>query len=256
MARVPLLTIVLAAGKGTRMKSALPKVLHQVAGMSMLGHALATAKAAGGSGMAVVIGPGMDSVRAEVEARAPGTGVFVQHDQRGTADAVLSARTAIAAHKGDVLILYADTPLIEPATLSRLVAALDGGAAISVLGFEASDPTGYGRLLTAPDGTLTAIREEKDASASERAVQLCNSGVLAFRCPDLLSILDRVSPNNAKGEFYLTDAVAIARTDGLRAVVVPGSEEEVLGINSRDQLAAAESDLPAPCPPAPACRTA
>jgi bifunctional UDP-N-acetylglucosamine pyrophosphorylase/glucosamine-1-phosphate N-acetyltransferase len=241
MARAPLLTIVLAAGKGTRMKSALPKVLHRIGHLSLVGHVLATARAAGTDKLAVVIGPDMESVRAEVETRAPGTHVAMQHDQRGTADAVLAASNMLAGHAGDVLVLYGDTPLIEAATLRRLIRALDDGAAIAVLGFEAVDPTGYGRLLTTPDGTLTAIREEKDATPQERAIRYCNSGVMAFRCANLLALLDRITCDNAKGEYYLTDAVAIAHADSLRVVVVPAGEEEVLGVNSRDQLALAEA---------------
>lgn len=235
-----LLSVVLAAGKGTRMKSALPKVLHPVAGLSLVGHVLKLVRAVGGERLAVVIGPGMENVRKEAGRLAPGASIFIQENQMGTADAVLSAREALAAHTGDVLILYGDTPLIRAETIARMRAALDGGANVAVLGFEAADPTGYGRLLTGEDGSLLAIREEKDATDAERQIRLCNSGVLAFRCPDLLSILGRIGNANAKGEFYLTDAVEIARQDGLRTVAVACGEEEVLGINSRDQLAAAE----------------
>ncbi len=236
-----LLTIVPAAGKGTRMKSALPKVLHQVAGLSLVGHVLGIAEAAGADRLAVVIGPDMDNVRREAEGRARGASVFVQSSQLGTADAVLAAREAISAHKGDVIVLYGDTPLITAPTIARMRDALDRGAHVAVLGFEPFDPTGYGRLLTTPAGELLAIREEKDATPEERAVELCNSGVLAFRCPDLMGILTRIGNANAKGEYYLTDAVEIARADGLQAAVVVCSEDEVLGINSRDQLAAAEA---------------
>lgn len=236
-----LLTIVLAAGKGTRMKSAVPKVLHRVAGLSLVGHVLALTDALGAGRRAVVIGPGMDDVRAEVSGRAPGAHVFVQENQLGTADALLAARADIASHHGDVIVLYGDTPLITAPTLASMRRALDEGANVVVLGFTAADPTGYGRLLTGAGGELTAIREERDATPTERAVDLCNSGVLAFRCPDLLSILTRIGNANAKREYYLTDAVEIARQDGLRASVVVCPEEEVLGINSRDQLAAAEA---------------
>jgi bifunctional UDP-N-acetylglucosamine pyrophosphorylase/glucosamine-1-phosphate N-acetyltransferase len=236
-----LLTVVLAAGKGTRMKSALPKVLHPMAGLSLVGHVLKLTHAIGGDRLAVVIGPDMDNVRREAGKRAPGSSVYVQHNQLGTADAVLAAREALAAHTGDVMVLYGDTPLITADTLGRMRAALDGGANVVVLGFKAADPTGYGRLLTSADGKLEAIREEKDATPAERAVTLCNSGVLAFRCPSLIGILDRIGNANSKGEFYLTDAIEIARKDGLEAAVVVCPEEEVLGINSRDQLAVAEA---------------
>ena len=240
MSRRPLLVVVLAAGQGTRMKSALPKVLHKIAGRSMLGHVLALAQRLGADALSVVVGPNMDAVRAEALAHAPAAKVFVQEHQRGTADALLAAREALAGHKGDVLVLYADTPLLPTETLAKLAARLDDGAGIAVLGFEAADPTGYGRLLTDGEGWLTAIREDKDASASERAVRLCNSGVMAFRIDDLLGVLARIGNKNAKGEFYLTDAVEIARANGARAAVVTCSEDDVLGVNSREQLAAAE----------------
>jgi bifunctional UDP-N-acetylglucosamine pyrophosphorylase/glucosamine-1-phosphate N-acetyltransferase len=241
MSPQPLMIVVLAAGKGTRMKSDLPKVLHPVAGRSMLGHVLALAQQLEGSSVSVVIGPGMDKVRAEAGKLAPGAKVFVQENQLGTADAVLAARPALAGFHGDVMVLYADTPLIEIGTLRKLRAALDAGAGVAVLGFEAADPSGYGRLLTDGAGNLAAIREDKDASPAERAVKLCNSGVIGFRLGNLVGVLDRIGNANAKGEFYLTDAIEIARQDGARATVVVCPEEEVLGVNSRDQLATAEA---------------
>jgi bifunctional UDP-N-acetylglucosamine pyrophosphorylase / glucosamine-1-phosphate N-acetyltransferase len=237
----PFQAIVLAAGKGTRMKSALPKVLHKVAGLSMLGHVLGLARACECDQLAVVIGPGMDDVGRETKRLAEQAQVFIQGEQRGTADAVLAARAIIAAHPGDVIVLYADTPLIRPETVQRLRRALDAGTAIAVLGFHAADPSGYGRLLTAPDGTLLAIREHRDASEAECQISLCNSGVMAFRCPDLLGLLDRIGNANAKGEYYLTDAVEVARGQGLRCSVVVCPEDEVLGVNARDQLAGAEA---------------
>lgn len=244
--RPPLLTVVLAAGKGTRMKSSVPKVLHPVGGLSMLGHVLAAATAAGSDAIAVVVGPGMPEVAAEAGKRAGGATVFVQEQQRGTADAVLAAREAIAAHKGDVLVMFGDTPLIRPQTVKRLVAALDRGAAAAVLGFHAKDATGYGRLIT--DGVigdgianLVGIREHKDATPDERKIDFCNSGVIAFRSPNLLAVLDRIGTSNASSEYYLTDAIAVIRKDGGRAVAVSGLEEEMLGVNSRVHLAEAES---------------
>ncbi len=240
MANAAPLIVILAAGKGTRMKSALPKVLHKVAGRSMLGHVLAQAESVPAADIAVVIGPGQDEVRTEVTRLSPAAKVFVQESQSGTADAVLAARPALQEHNGDVIVLYADTPLIEATTLASLRAALDGGAGVAVLGFEAKDSTGYGRLITVNENTLLAIREHKDASPEERKITLCNSGVLAFRLPDLLGVLNRIGNGNAKGEYYLTDAVEIARADGVRAAVVRTPEDEVLGVNSRGQLAIAE----------------
>jgi bifunctional UDP-N-acetylglucosamine pyrophosphorylase/glucosamine-1-phosphate N-acetyltransferase len=232
--------VVLAAGKGTRMKSAQPKVLHRIAGQSMLAHVLQTARSAGGA-TAVVVGPEMESVVREVRAVAPGAAVYVQPMQRGTADAVLAARSSLDQHRGDVIVLYADTPLIRPETIARLRAALDAGANVAVLGFRARNPEGYGRLLQDSNGALIAIREEKDASDAERRIDLCNSGVLAFRIPKLPGLLSRIGNANAKGEFYLTDVVALAKADGLQAAVVECDEDEVLGVNSRDQLATAEA---------------
>ena len=235
------LMVVLAAGKGTRMKSTTPKVLHKVAGRSMLGHVLALASHTAGAKVAVVVGPDMARVEAEAAKIFPGAQTFLQHDQRGTADAVLAARAALEAHDGDVIVLYADTPLIRPETIDHIRAALDRGAHVAVLGFRAKDPSGYGRLLTDAKGSLLAIREEKDATDAERKVDLCNSGVMAFRVPKLEALLARIGNANAKSEYYLTDAVEIARADGLSAAVVECGEDEVLGVNARDQLATAEA---------------
>ncbi len=235
------LCIVLAAGKGTRMCSDLSKVLHRIAGRSMLAHVLATAHAAGLGHTAVVVGPDMTMVGEEATSIIPDARVFVQQNQRGTADAVLAARQALTDWSGDVIVLYGDTPLIEATTLARLRAELDNGSAVAVLGFEARDPTGYGRLLTDAAGKLVAIREEREASEAERAVRLCNSGVMAFRSANLLAILDRIGNNNAKGEYYLTDAIELMIRDSLAATVVRCPEDEVLGVNDRTQLAAAEA---------------
>lgn len=237
----PLLTIVLAAGKGTRMKSSVPKVLHKVGGLSLLGHVLASARKLESSRLAVVIGPDMEAVRQAALAAAPGADIFVQDEQLGTAHAVLAARQAIAAHDGDVLILFSDTPLLQPTALASLRDRLDDKTALSVLGFEAADPTGYGRLLCDDNGDLLAIREHKDSSEAERAVTFCNSGVMAFRSETMLDLLDRIGTGNAQGEYYLTDAVGLARAAGYRVVTERCEESEVLGINSRNQLAAAEA---------------
>ncbi|MGD9805908.1 MAG: bifunctional UDP-N-acetylglucosamine diphosphorylase/glucosamine-1-phosphate N-acetyltransferase GlmU [Hyphomicrobiaceae bacterium] len=237
----PLLTIVLAAGKGTRMKSVLPKVLHPIAGLPMVCHVLNAARTAGAGMSALVVGPGMEQVAREARQGSEQIEVFVQEQQLGTGHAVLAARRLLERHAGDVMVLYGDTPLIGGKTLKALRGALDDGAAVAVLGFRPADPTGYGRLLTDGAGDLIAIREEKDASEGERAVGFCNSGVMAFRTPQLLSILDRIANENSKGEYYLTDAVEIARGDGLRAAAVECPEREVMGVNSRDQLAAAEA---------------
>ena len=241
MTRRPLLIVVLAAGQGTRMKSALPKVLHKIAGRSMLSHVLEVAQDLGPESLAVVVGPAMEGVRTQALAQVPQARIFMQGEQKGTADALLAAREALQRHSGDVLVLYADTPLIMAATLERLIKRLDAGAQIAVLGFQAADATGYGRLITDKDDWLTAIREEKDATDAERRIKLCNSGVMAFRLDNLLGVLERIGNANAKGEFYLTDAVEIARREGARAAVIACAEDEVMGVNARDQLAVAEA---------------
>ncbi len=240
MTRRPLLIVVLAAGQGTRMQSVVPKVLHKIGGRSMLAHVLCVAQELGAQSLAVVIGPDMEAVRAETLELMPSAHVCVQPQRKGTADAVLAARETLAKHQGDVLVLYADTPLLTLPTLQSVRARLDDGAGVAVLGFQARDPTGYGRLLT--DGPwLKAIREEKDASADERRLTLCSSGVMAFRLDDLAGVLGRIGNNNAKGECYLTDVIEVAGRDGTRAAVVVCPEDEVMGVNSREQLADAEA---------------
>jgi bifunctional UDP-N-acetylglucosamine pyrophosphorylase/glucosamine-1-phosphate N-acetyltransferase len=241
MADSPLLVVVLAAGKGVRMCSALPKVLHPVGGRSMLATVLAGVAAAGAQRVAVVIGSGMEQVRAEAARVAPGSEVFEQSEQLGTAHAVLAARAALERRAGTVLVAFADSPLVEPATLRRMIGALDAGAHIAVLGFEAANPYGYGRVIVDERGRVAAIREEKDASEAERRIGLCNAGAMAFRVPRLVDLLTRIGNANAKGEHYLTDAPALAAASGLAAVPVLCAAEEALGVNSRAQLAAAEA---------------
>ncbi len=240
MTRRPLLIVVLAAGQGTRMQSAMPKVLHKIGGRSMLAHVLSVARDLGAQSVAVVVGPDMEAVQAETLELIPEAHVCVQPERKGTADAVLAAGEALKTHKGDVLVLYADTPLLTAPTLKRVLDCLDDGAGVAVLGFEARDPSGYGRLLL--DGPwLKGIREEKDASADEQQLTLCNSGVMAFRLDDLPGVLKRIGNSNAKGEFYLTDAIDVAGRDGVGAAAVICAEDEVMGVNAREQLAAAEA---------------
>jgi bifunctional UDP-N-acetylglucosamine pyrophosphorylase/glucosamine-1-phosphate N-acetyltransferase len=235
------LAIVLAAGEGTRMRSARPKVLHEIGNRSLLAHVLDAVRAAGGTA-AVVVGPNADAVAAEAQRVLPDAGIFVQSERLGTAHAVLAAKAAIARGADDVLVIYGDTPLIRPQTLRRMRDALSTGAAIAVLGFRPQDPTGYGRLVL-DGGELSAIREEVDASDPERAIRLCNGGLMAFDGKSALPILQRIGRDNRKGEFYLTDAVAIARTMKLRAVVIETEEDDVRGINTKAQLAETEAVL-------------
>ncbi|MDQ0507068.1 bifunctional UDP-N-acetylglucosamine diphosphorylase/glucosamine-1-phosphate N-acetyltransferase GlmU [Xanthobacter agilis] len=235
-----LLVVVLAAGEGTRMASRIPKVLHKIAGRTMLHHVLEATRAAGATRTAVVIGPDRDDVAAEARRVSPEAEVFVQRERLGTAHAVLAARAALEAGADDILVLYADTPLIRSETLSRLRAPLAQGAAVAVLGFRPEDPAGYGRLLTQGD-TLLAIREDKDATAEEKAVGFCNAGLMALSGTGALALLERIGNANAKGEYYLTDAVELARADGRTTVATEADVDEVAGVNSRLQLAEAEA---------------
>ncbi len=233
------LTIVLAAGEGTRMRSATPKVLHPVAGQSLLAHVLGAAPKGSSASLAVVIGPDHKAVEEEAKRVRPDATTFIQRERLGTAHAVLAARDAIARGADDLLIAFGDTPLISSATFERLRAPLKRGAALTVLGFRAADPTGYGRLLVEGD-RLVAIREQADASAAERAITLCNAGMMAFDGRKALEIIDRIGNANSKREYYLTDVVAIVRDLGWEAVVIETSEDEVRGINTKAQLAEAE----------------
>jgi bifunctional UDP-N-acetylglucosamine pyrophosphorylase / glucosamine-1-phosphate N-acetyltransferase len=234
------LVIVLAAGEGTRMRSARPKVLHSVAGRSLLGHVLTAVAEFGAGSTAIVVGPDQDAVAAEARRMLPQAACFVQQERLGTAHAVLSARSAIDRRPDDILIVYGDTPLLRPATLERLRAPLAAGAAVAVLGFRPADPTGYGRLITQGD-QLVAIREQADASVQELAIGLCNAGMMALAGKSALSILERIGNANRKGEFYLTDAVEIARNMKLSAVAVEVEEDDVRGINTKKELAEAEA---------------
>ena len=222
------------------MKSSRPKVLHEIAGRSMLAHVLTSVAGAKAGGIAVVVGPGREDVRAEAAKLCASAEVFVQEQRLGTAHAVLAARDAIARGHDDILVLFADTPLVTTATILALRAALEDGAAVAALGFEAANPFGYGRLIRDDAGRLVAIREEKDASDAERAITLCNAGLMAIDGRRALELLREVGADNAKGEYYLTDIVELARAKGLEARVVVGAESEVLGVNDRAQLARAE----------------
>jgi bifunctional UDP-N-acetylglucosamine pyrophosphorylase / glucosamine-1-phosphate N-acetyltransferase len=247
--------IVLAAGLGTRMKSSRPKVLHAVAGRSLLGHVLAAAASLQPRRIVTVIGPGMDEVAAAARAAVLDVAITVQQERRGTADAVAAARTGTTAEEKLLramfqekasegtpitLILYGDVPLVRPDTLGRLVAAVEGGAKLAVLGFKADDPTGYGRLIVDDDGRLCAIREELDARPEERAVRLCNSGLMAVESELLWRLLPQIGEANAKGERYLTDLAGLAAGEGAPGAVVRAPQAEVLGVNSRRDLALVE----------------
>jgi bifunctional UDP-N-acetylglucosamine pyrophosphorylase / glucosamine-1-phosphate N-acetyltransferase len=240
MAARTCLAIVLAAGEGTRMRSTRPKVLHEVTGRSLLAHVLTAVAGIAPSAVAIVIGPGRDEVAAEAKRLLPGAACFVQRERRGTAHAVLAAKAAIERGADDILIVYGDTPLIRPATLQQLRAPLAEGAAVAVLGFRPAAPSAYGRLVT-KDGQLVKIVEAADAGPEEKAIGLCNAGAMAFAGDGALAILERIGSHNRKNEFYLTDAVEIARGMNKTAVAVEVEEDDVLGINSKKELAEAEA---------------
>jgi bifunctional UDP-N-acetylglucosamine pyrophosphorylase / glucosamine-1-phosphate N-acetyltransferase len=237
------LAIVLAAGEGKRMRSSLPKALHKIAGRSMLAHVLDSVRRAGVDSLAVVVGPDRADVQAEVLRAAPDADVFVQTERRGTAHAVLAAREVLSRGFDDVLVVFADTPLVRPETFSLLLEKRSAGAGVVALGFEPADPAGYGRLLTDPDGKLLAIREHKDASASERKVSLCNAGLMALDGARALEWLERIDDDNAQKEFYLPDAVEVARREGAFCAIVTAQAGEVLGVNDKAQLAEAEAEI-------------
>lgn len=243
MADSGIAAIILAAGKGTRMKSDLPKVLHEIAGRSLLGHVLAVTDTLGADRRVVVVGPEMTSVEAAARGASPDSRIAVQAKQMGTADAVIAAREQMRSFAGDVLVLYADTPLIRPETLQAMLEARRGGASVVVLGFTPEDPAEYGRLVLDQSGALDAIVEFKDASAAQKEIRLCNSGVMAIDGAILFDLLDEVDNENANGEYYLTDIVTIARARGLNCAAVNADADEVLGVNSRVELAEAEAIL-------------
>ncbi|SMC72976.1 bifunctional UDP-N-acetylglucosamine diphosphorylase/glucosamine-1-phosphate N-acetyltransferase GlmU [Primorskyibacter flagellatus] len=231
--------VILAAGKGTRMQSDLPKVLHKLAGAPLLAHAMQSGAALDPEHTVVVAGHGGDAVTAAAQDQHPEARVALQTEQLGTAHAVAQARTALEGFGGDVIVLYGDTPFISEDTLLTMLEARTR-ADVVVLGFEASDPGRYGRLVT-EGTTLTRIVEFRDATEAERAITLCNSGVVCADADTLFDLIDAVGNDNASGEYYLTDIVAIARNRGLNATAVTCDEGETLGINSRPELAAAEA---------------
>jgi bifunctional UDP-N-acetylglucosamine pyrophosphorylase/glucosamine-1-phosphate N-acetyltransferase len=238
----PIAAIILAAGKGTRMKSDTHKVLHPIAGRPMLLHLIDSVKALGAAREVVVVGAGREQVEAAVTPL--GAETAHQAEQLGTGHAVLQAREALAGFEGDVLILYGDVPLVTPETMRRMVARLHGAdaPAVVVLGFRPVDPGAYGRLIVAGGDRLSKIVEYKDASPEERAVTLCNSGLMAVRGAELFALLDRVTSDNAAGEYYLTDIVGLANGDGRVAAVIETGAVEVTGVNSRGELAALEAE--------------
>jgi bifunctional UDP-N-acetylglucosamine pyrophosphorylase/glucosamine-1-phosphate N-acetyltransferase len=224
------------------MRSAMPKVLHAVGGRTLIAHVLDAAAAAGCGEIAVVAGPGRADDAAEAPNPAPQAQNFEPTARLGTPHAVLAARKAVASGAHDILVMFADTPLVRAETLARLRAALADGASVAVLGFTPKDPAGYGRLVV-HGNELVAIVEENDATGEQRRIGFCNGGLMALAGQHALAILDQIGNGNAKGEYYLTDAVAIARGMGLKTIAIETGEDDVRGINTKAQLAEAEAVL-------------
>ena len=232
--------IILAAGKGTRMKSTKSKVMHKVAGRMMVDWSLALASDLGCDRQVLVVGTHSEPLLQLAKSRVGDSGVAIQDPPMGTGHAVQCAKQNLAGFEGHIVILYADTPLLPVEAVENAFRALDEGADITVLGFNAKEPGGYGRLIVSEDGSLSRIVEAKDATPEELGVRFCNSGVMAVKSEHLFQLLDQVDNNNAKGEYYLTDIIALGRQKGLTARAVECDETDVLGVNSRSQLAEAE----------------
>jgi bifunctional UDP-N-acetylglucosamine pyrophosphorylase/glucosamine-1-phosphate N-acetyltransferase len=234
-----LLSIVLAAGDGTRMRSTMPKVLHPVGGMPIIGHVVRAAVGAGSASIAVVTAPGHDTVRISVSAVAPQAQFFEQIERKGTAHAAAMARPLWQDAKGYVAVVYGDHPLLQPNSFKLVTDRLDAGMDVAILGFIPADPTGYGRFIT--DGQkLLAIREHRDASSEERKIGLCNACILAFRAEVFRDLIDKVTTNNSQGEYYVTDLVGLANDAGKKVGYAVAPERDVMGVNDRAQLARAE----------------
>ncbi len=235
-----LATIILAAGKGTRMKSDLHKVLHPIAGRPMLDHLMASAEELNPAHTVVVVGAGSDQLERALDGRAA---TCLQEPQLGTGHAVQQAQAALADFSGDVLILYGDVPFVRAATMQKMIDRLhaDDAPAVVVLGFQPEDALQYGRVIADDQGRITRMVEFKDATEEERACRLCNSGLMAARAADMFDLLARVGNSNAQGEYYLVDVVNVANADGRHSAVVTTDDPgEVAGINSRAELAEAE----------------
>jgi bifunctional UDP-N-acetylglucosamine pyrophosphorylase/glucosamine-1-phosphate N-acetyltransferase len=237
----PLAAVILAAGKGTRMKSDLHKVLHPIAGRPMIEHLLDSVEALGAERVVVVVGDRREQLEAALANRA--VQFAVQEPQLGTAHAVLQAEAALAEFTGDVLLLSGDVPFIRAGTMRLMLDALNGEAAPAsvVLGFRPPDAGAYGRILSGPDGRIVKMVEHKDASDEERGIGLCNSNLFAVRSEDLWALLSRVGNDNAQREYYLPDIVMVAAAGGRASLVIEGEATEAIGPNSRSEFALAEA---------------
>jgi len=234
------LSIILAAGEGTRMRSAQPKILHKMGGLSLIGHVIRALPAAAGNDMALIIAPGAAAVRLEAEKLAPKAQFFIQQQRLGTAHAVLAAEDLLGKNYDDIVIAYGDTPLIRPQYIEKARQKLAKGADIVVSGFYTETPQGYGRLVEKA-GRLVKIVEEKEASRQEKKIKLCNGGFMALKGEHILPLLRAVGNANSKGEYYLTDVVALAAKRGLEVQVLEMAAEDIVGVNTQAELAAAEA---------------
>ncbi len=234
-----LTTIILAAGEGTRMRSDLPKLLHPVAGLPILGHVLRAARDAGSDSIAVVTAPGASALQDLVRSLVPEAGIFEQAERLGTAHAARMATDAIAAARGYIAVVYGDHPLLHGDIFTAITARLDQGWDAAILGFEPDDPTGYGRFVTEGERLLDIV-EHKDATAEQRRIGLCNACILGFRAEVFRELIDKVGNDNAQGEYYLGDLVPLANAAGYRVGYALAPADDVLGVNSREQLALAE----------------
>ncbi len=231
--------IILAAGKGTRMKSDLHKVLHPIAGRPMLDHLLDSLGELSPARIVVIAGDRHEQLREALAARE--VSVALQEPQLGTAHAALQAKPALAGFEGLVMVCFGDCPMLKAETVRHMCAALDDGAKVAVLGFRPADSLAYGRIIADPDGTVRKMVEHKDASEEERACDLCNSGVLVAHSDDIWRLLEAVGNDNAQGEYYLPDVATNAIAEGARVIVVETGPQEVAGINSRAELAQVEA---------------
>lgn len=235
-----LLTIVLAAGEGTRMKSKRPKLLHEVGRRSIIEHVVAAATSGGTSQMAVITSPGRPEIAQAVSSLVPEAQLYEQAETLGTAHAAKMARPLFEKATGYIAVVYGDHPLLEGETFRQITDKLDAGADAAILGFEPADPTGYGRLITQGERLLD-IKEQKDATNAERAIGLCNACILGFRADVFNALIDKVGNNNAQNEYYIVDLVRLANEAGYDVTYAVADEEVVMGVNSRHHLASAEA---------------
>ena len=237
--RMEFTAIILAAGKGTRMRSSLAKPLHKVGGHPMLGWSIDAATAAGAKRIVTVLSPGSESIQSWLN----GAPFAIQEQQLGTGNAVAAARDAVETDDGIAVVMFADTPLVTAESIASLAHAIEDGASLAVAAFEAADPSGYGRVVRDDKGNITGIVEDRDANSKQRTIRLCNGGIMAARTPLLFDLLASITNDNAKQEYYLTDIIGMATDAGHEVTYSLIEEAEILGVNDRADLAKAEAEL-------------